>query len=244
MNEPARDPTTYPVYRRPTRNRFSPAADNFARALIVLALLLTLCYGAVASYNLLHRLPPVVAVPDSDYARHHREMPTVNLSQADPRTAAFKVRERDQPALLLHIHNHVTAHGGILTATYDCHEDHHEPEFHIPAADAPSSGQIYHVNAAYLPLLGILIDPPWKQPLAYADWVTKPPTDPRVRDLPPDIYLEIRTSHLWFEDYRNKNYAIYFVSAVAAMLASSLILCIASQQNRLRHQARNEPPLH
>ena len=236
MNQPENNPREYEVLRRAPQDRFSPAASAAASLLGILAFLTVCGYGVIATYNGLTREPAAVARTDTEYERHHQNMPTVDVSDRQIQRLSIRVRHRDEHALLQHLHNHITAHGGTLVQTYRCGPDHDQPERNTPDPDGPSDGDIYRVNSGYEALTKDLTDPPWREPMTYARWALDPPTDPRLRYAEPDTYLSIDTEFLWFEDHRNKNTAIYATLAIAAMTTTLTILSVAAGAVRERRQ--------
>ena len=227
-------PREYEVLQRPPRDFFTPIAKPIAKTLFLLSLIAIPCLIGFASHNLADRQPSLTQPPAaSSYASDYQASPTVDLTETKIHHLTAPARVRDRNNLLLHLHQHITAHGGQLVHA-QIHPGEPPPVKDETLREIPRNGHIYHVNGQYLELLQILDQPDWDNPTYYAKWTeaVAPPQVPTLSQ--PDTYVSISTKYLWFESTRVRFLTnIISASITAALLtAVTLSLLISLRQDR------------
>ncbi len=216
------EPVQYPVDRRPPRDWFSPIAMPVAAILCWLAILGSIAIIAYGSYNLGARAPTAVQVPEhSTYEDDVSAMPTVDLTDQKLTRMTVTVRNRDRDALMLHVHNSITAQGGTLVSGHVYEKDANGATIMKPVTKDRS---LYHIPTDYLTTLEELTKPGWRQPLAYAEWTLERRAEPNPANGPPASYVVINTRHLLFENRRNQVITMAGTAGIVLSIFTAFLL--------------------
>ena len=157
------EPELYPVHKRPPRDWFPPLAMRLAAMLSWTAIAASIAIIAYGAYNLGGRSPASVPMPEqSTYDRDLRDTPLIEIDDQDLTRLTIKVRNKDRDALLLHIHNAITARGGTMVSALVRHD---RTDGSIVLKPAAKHGHAYRIPTDYLPELERLANPDWRDPI-------------------------------------------------------------------------------